>query len=287
MQTRTLGRTGLQVSEIGFGGAPAGIADYLEPWDPAGAVETESLVSAIHRAIDLGLNYFDTAPGYGDGAGEALFGRALAGRRDRAILATKTGARDAEGIRRSVEASLRRLQTEVIDVLQFHGGWYPPEDVERILGEGLAVYQALRDEGKVRFLGFTAEGPSGGVSKLIATGAFDVLQVRYNLLYQHTCDHVNDAGVMREAEARGMGIVTMRTLTSGIFQRLMRQVFPDAMAPAELDRLCLRYVLSNPLVDVAIVGMRRAAEVEMNAALSDDAEARLDLVALHHRQTER
>jgi aryl-alcohol dehydrogenase-like predicted oxidoreductase len=285
MQTRTLGRTGLQVSEIGFGGAPAGIADYLEPWDPAGAVETESLVSAIHRAIDLGLNYFDTAPGYGDGAGEALFGRALAGRRDRAILATKTGARDAEGIRRSVEASLRRLQTEVIDVLQFHGGWYPPEDVERILGEGLAVYQALRDEGKVRFLGFTAEGPSGGVSKLIATGAFDVLQVRYNLLYQHTCDHVNDAGVMREAEARGMGIVTMRTLTSGIFQKLMRQEFPDAMAPAELDRLCLRYVLSNPLVDVAIVGMRRAAEVEANAALSDDASARLDLVALHHRQT--
>jgi aryl-alcohol dehydrogenase-like predicted oxidoreductase len=284
MQIRILGRTGLRVSEIGFGGAPAGIANYLEPWDPAGAGETESLVAAIHRAIDLGLNYFDTAPGYGDGAGEALFGRALAGRRDRAILATKTGARDAQGIRRSLEASLRRLQTEVIDVLQFHGGWYPPEDVERILGEGLAAYQALRDEGKVRFLGFTAEGPSGGVSRLIATDAFDVLQVRYNLLYQHTCDHVNDAGVMREAEARGMGIVTMRTLTSGIFQKLMRQVFPDAMALAELDRLCLRYVLSNPLVDVAIVGMRRAAEVEMNAALSDDAEARLDLVALHHRQ---
>lgn len=285
MHTRLLGRTGLRVSEIGFGGAPAGIANYLEPWDPAGAGETESLVSAIHRAIDLGLNYFDTAPGYGDGAGEALFGRALAGRRDRAILATKTGARDAEGIRRSVEASLRRLQTEVIDVLQFHGGWYPPEDVERILGEGLAVYQALRDEGKIRFLGFTAEGPSGGVSQLIATDAFDVLQVRYNLLYQHTCDHVNHAGVMRDAETHGMGIVTMRTLTSGIFQKLMRQVFPDAMATAELDRLCLSYVLSNPLVDVAIVGMRRAAEVEASVELSDDAGARLDLVALHHRQT--
>jgi len=286
MQTRLLGRTGIRVSEIGFGGAPAGIANYLEPWDPAGAGETESLVSAIHRAIDLGLNYFDTAPGYGDGAGEALFGRALAGRRGRAILATKTGARDAQGIRRSVEASLRRLQTDVIDVLQFHGGWYPPEDVERILGEGLPAYQVLRDEGKIRFLGFTAEGPSGGVSQLIAIDAFDVLQVRYNLLYQHTCDHVNDAGAMREAEARGMGIVTMRTLTSGIFQKLMRQVFPDAMAPAELDRLCLGYVLSNPLVDVAIVGMRRAAEVEANVALSDDDGARLDLVALHHRQAQ-
>jgi aryl-alcohol dehydrogenase-like predicted oxidoreductase len=286
MQTRLLGRTGLRVSEIGFGGAPAGIANYLEPWDPAGAGETESLVAAIHRALDLGLNYFDTAPGYGDGAGEALFGRALAGRRDRASLATKTGARDAEGIRRSVEASLRRLQTDVIDVLQFHGGWYPPEDVERILGEGLPSYQALRDQGKIRFLGFTAEGPSGGVSQLIATDAFDVLQVRYNLLYQHTCDHVNDAGVMREAEARGMGIVTMRTLTSGIFQKLMRQVFPAALAPAELDRLCLGYVLSNPLVDVAIIGMRRAAEVEANVAISDDAGARLDLVALHHRQVQ-
>jgi aryl-alcohol dehydrogenase-like predicted oxidoreductase len=286
MQTRVLGRTGLRVSEIGFGGAPAGIANYLEPWDPGGAAETESLVAAIHRALDLGVNYFDTAPGYGEGAGETLFGRALAGRRDRAILATKTGARDAQGVRNSVEASLRRLQTDVIDVLQFHGGWYPPEDVERILGEGLPAYQALRDEGKIRFLGFTAEGPSGGVSQLIATDAFDVLQVRYNLLYQHTCDHLNDAGVMREAEAREMGIVTMRSLTSGIFQKLMRQVFPDALAPADLDRLCLSYVLSNRLVDVAIVGMRRAAEVEMNAALSDDTGARLDLVALHHRQSQ-
>jgi predicted aldo/keto reductase-like oxidoreductase len=168
-------------------------------------------------------------------------------------------------------------------VLQFHGGWYPPEDVARILDEGVAAYLSLRDAGKIRFLGFTAEGPSGGVSQLIATGAFDVLQVRYNLLYQHTCDYVNDAGVMRDADAREMGIVTMRSLSSGIFQKLMRQVFPEALATAELDRLCLNYVLSNPLVDVAIVGMRRTSEVEANAALSDDVYARLDLVALHTR----
>jgi uncharacterized protein len=284
VRTRVLGRTGLRVSEVGFGGAPAGIPDYLERWDPSGASETASLTAAIHRALDLGINYFDTAPGYGDGTGEALFGRALAGRHDGVVLATKTGARDAMGIRQSVEASLRRLQTDVIDVLQFHGGWYPPEDVARIMAEGLATYQALRDEGKIRYLGFTAEGPSGGVSQLIATGAFDVLQVRYNILYQHTCDHVNDAGVMREAEQRGMGIVTMRSLTSGIFQKLMCQAFPETMGPVDLDRFCLNYVLSNPLVDVAIAGMRRAAEVEANAALSEDAETRLDLAALHHRQ---
>jgi hypothetical protein len=284
MRQRELGRTGLMVSEVGYGGAPAGIPHYLETWDPHGEPETESLTCAIHRAVDLGINYFDTAPGYGDGRGEELFGRALAGRRDRVVLATKTSARDGEGVRRSVEASLRRLRTDVLDVIQFHGGWYPATEVQRILDESLPAFQALRDEGKVRWLGFTAEGPSGGASQLVATGAFDLLQVRYNLLYQHTCDYVNEAGLMREAEAQQMGIVTMRSLTSSIFQRLMQQTFPTELAGVDLDRFCLNYVLSNPFVDVALVGMRRAAEVEANVALSDDLPARVDLVELHRRR---
>jgi hypothetical protein len=183
-----------------------------------------------------------------------------------------------------VERSLRNLRTETIDVLQFHGGWYAPEDVAKILEQGgLETYEALRQEGKVRFLGFTAEGPSGGVSRLIETGRFDVMQVRYNLMYQHTCDHVNNAGIVREAKARDMGVVTMRTLTSGTFQKLMRLAFPQELAHADLDRFCLNYVLSNPLIDVALVGMRRVEEVEANNRLSDDLGARIDLAALHVR----
>jgi uncharacterized protein len=92
MQYRTLGRTGLQVSEIGFGGAPTGIAHYLECWDSAAALERSSVVRAIRRGLDLGLNYLDTAPGYGAGLGEEIFGEAIAGRRDEVVLATKTGA---------------------------------------------------------------------------------------------------------------------------------------------------------------------------------------------------
>lgn len=281
MRYRTLGRTGLRVSEIGFGGAPAGISYYLERWDSAGAGQRESVVRAIHRGLELGLNYLDTAPGYGAGLGEEIFGEAIAGRRDEVVLATKTGARDPAGIIESLEQSLRRLGTDHVDVLQFHGGWYPPEDVEKILRQGgLETYQQLRDQGKVRFLGFTAEGPSDGVSELIAAETFDVMQCRYNLLFQHPCDFINEAGIIREAKARNMGVVTMRTLTSGDFQRLMRLSFPAAMAGVDVNRFLLNFVLSNPLVDVALVGMRRPEEVEANNALSDDEAARLDLKAL-------
>ncbi len=166
MQYRTLGRTGLRVSEVGFGGAQVGIANYIEKWDPAGEREQQSVVDALHRALDLGLNYVDTAPGYGSGTSEEVLGRVIRERRGECVVATKTGARDPAGIVRSVEDSLRRLQTDVIDVLQFHGGWYGPEDVEKILQSGgLETYQKLREQGKIRFLGFTAEGPSGGVSR--------------------------------------------------------------------------------------------------------------------------
>ncbi len=284
MRYRTLGRTGLRVSEIGFGGAQVGIPHYIEEWDPLGEKEQRSVIEALHRALDLGLNYIDTAPGYGDGISEEVIGRVVGRRREECIVATKTSARDYKGIIRSVEGSLRRLQTEVIDVLQFHGGWYPPEDVEAILnGGGLEAYKRLQEEGKVRFIGFTAEGPSPGVSQLIATGAFDVLQVRYNFLNQQTCDFITEQGIIFDAKARGMGIVTMRSLTSGIFQKLMRQAFPQ-LAEADLEGFLLNYNLSNPYLDVVLVGMRRVEEVEKNNYISEDLSLRLDLKALHLRK---
>ena len=87
---------------------------------------------------------------------------------------------------------------------------------------------------------------------------------------------------MREAEEQNMGIVIMRPLTSGIFQRLMPRAFPQ-LADADLTPFLLNYVLSNPFVDVAIIGMRRASEVEQNNAISDNTALRLDLEKVHHR----
>jgi aryl-alcohol dehydrogenase-like predicted oxidoreductase len=285
MQYRTLGRTGLRVSEIGVGGAQFGLTNYMGKWD-ANSDEAQRLTTAtVHRALELGYTYFDTAPGYGDGRGEEMLGIALQGHRDEIVLATKVsgGQWTPEGIRTSVEASLRRLRTDVIDVIQFHGGWYHQPEVDAILkGGGLETFQQLKQEGKVRFIGFTAEGPSAGVEELIASGAFDVMQVRYNLMYQHPSDWHNGEGIIRQADAQGMGIVLMRPMTSGVFQRLMAQAFPQ-IDVLDVGRLLLNYVLSDPFVDVALVGMREPRFVDLNNAISDAVDSRLDLAQLHNR----
>jgi aryl-alcohol dehydrogenase-like predicted oxidoreductase len=289
MRYRTLGRTGLQISEIGFGGAPAGLRNYLGIWDPDQEQAERSITGALAEAVRLGINYFDTAPAYGEGASERLFGKGLRPFRDRVFIATKLAAAGEDAVRRSVEASLERLQTGTIDVLQLHGGWYREEEVDRILGPGgaLAGMQAAQAEGLVRFIGFTTEGANGPASRLVASGAFDILQICYNLIYQHPFDPSRKAGLLYEAEGRGMGIVTMRPLTSGIFQRWLGQVFPHEMEnPAKQDRVnaaLLAFVLSNPLVDAALVGMRTAQEARRNVEIVEDAALRIDLDWLHER----
>jgi uncharacterized protein len=289
MNYRQLGRTGLQISEIGFGGAPAGLRNYLGIWEPEGDMAEQSISEAVAEAVAGGINYFDTALAYGDGAGERLFGKALRPFRERAFLATKLGVGSADQVRRSVEASLERLQTDRIDVIQLHGSWYREEEVDMILGPGGALQglQALQAAGLVRFIGFTTEGVNGPASRLIASGAFDVLQICYNLIFQHPYDPSRKAGPLYEAEAQAMGIVTMRPLTSGIFQRWLGRVFPEEMAdPAKQDRVneaLLSFMLSNPLVDAALVGMRTAEEARHNAAMSEDTIYRFDLDWLHER----
>ena len=107
----------------------------------------------MHRALELGYTYFDTAPGYGEGRGEEMLGVALQGHRDEVVLATKVsgGQWTPKGIRASVEQSLRRLRTDAIDVIQLHDGWYHPDQVDQILrGGGLETFQQLKQEGKVR-----------------------------------------------------------------------------------------------------------------------------------------
>jgi aryl-alcohol dehydrogenase-like predicted oxidoreductase len=141
----------------------------------------------------------------------------------------------------------------------------------------------LRRQGKTRFLGFTAETASPGAYALLRSGAFDVLQIAYSVLYQDACNLMVKAGPIIEAEERGMGVVTMRSLSSGVFQKLMGQLAPGIEGQVDLSALALGYVLSNPRIDSAIVGMRSAQEVEHNVALVERGAFRLDLEALHER----
>src|SRR5215213_10089507 len=187
MEPRRFGRTGLQVTPVGLGGYPFGGVNRAAGWDPFTPDGRRQAIATIHRAIELGVTYVDTAPGYGAGNSESLFGEALAqdGRRGRVALATKCPWNTtAAAVTRSVEASLRRLQTDTIDVIQLHGGMFGPADVHHILEEGpLEALRRLREQGKVRFLGFTCEEP-WTARPLIASGQFDMVQLRYNLIYQ-------------------------------------------------------------------------------------------------------
>jgi aryl-alcohol dehydrogenase-like predicted oxidoreductase len=281
MRYRVLGRTGLQILEIGCGGAPLGIPHYNEVWDPYAVEITRSVIAALRRAVELGYNYFDTAPSYGEGRSEELIGQALAGRREQVYLATKTEWKDQtrESSLRRVEGSLRRLQTDYLDVLQFHGGDYTSDDVRFILHSGpMDVYQQLKQAGTIRFIGITAEEPLA-LRPFLETGLFDVVQIRYNIIYQSAWHNI-----LPEANARNVGVVLMRPLSSGIFQKVMRAARPDIDQYLDLNALALNYVLSDPNVSTAIVGMRRVSEVEQNNAISDAVERRLDLDWLHERQ---
>jgi uncharacterized protein len=283
MESTQLGCTGRQVSRLGFGGAPAGLTNYLDRYSPQDAAQRRQVIAAIEKALELGITYFDTAAAYGQGASESIFGEALRGHTGHIFLATKVTLGQEVDVRASVEASLQRLGVDCVDLIQLHGTTYTLEQAQRILEGGglLETLEQLRGEGMVRFIGFTSEDQNPPVYRFIDSGRFDVMQICYNLLYQHPAEPTRPFGAIVEAEGQGMGIVTMRTLTSGIFQRWMRLVNPDE--DFDYNPALLQYVLSNRLVDVALVGMRTPAEVEANVAIWRNLAGRIDIDALHER----
>ena len=283
MEYTTLGSTNITVSRLGFGGAPAGLTNYLDDYSPTDASQRSLVISAIHKAVELGITYFDTAPGYGDGQGESIFGEALADVDAPVFVATKVSPDRASDVRSSVEASLQRLRREQIDLLQIHGGSYSEEFADSVLADGGALDQMteLRDQGLIRLIGFTSEDQNPAVYRFIDSGRFDVMQCSYNLVFQHPAEFTRPFGSLYEAKDRDMGTVTMRTLTSGIFQRWVRIVNPENTF--DYNPALLQFVLSNPLVDVALVGMRTPVEVEANVLICDDRSSRVDLSDLHRK----
>jgi aryl-alcohol dehydrogenase-like predicted oxidoreductase len=137
METRELGRTGLRVSRIGLGGFPFGGLNRAPGWDPFTPEGRHTAIGMIRRALERGITYIDTAPSYGDGNSERIIGEALQGRRETVTLASKCPwAVDGVAVTRSIEASLGRLRTDHLDVIQFHGGMFTAEDITHILHSG-------------------------------------------------------------------------------------------------------------------------------------------------------
>ena len=241
MKYRTLGRTGLRVSEVGFGGAGIG-----HVWGPTTDGEC---IRAVQRALDLGVNLFDTSPMYGGGRSEMNLGKGLAGRRQAATIATKvrlqsevdraSGNYMAAAVRSSVEQSLTRLQTDYIDILQIHHqigaerGKYvaavgpPPRyalllNQEDCLALGEAMKQMVRD-GKVRYIGITAwDGDRHAAGKILSSGLFDTAQILYNLLNRTAVtlppvgfDDMDQGQTLPAAQAHDVGVIGIRSHAAG------------------------------------------------------------------------
>jgi len=221
MEMRPLGASGLHVSVLGFGcGAVGGLMVRGEARDQE---------RAVAYAIELGVTYFDTAPGYGDGASESNLGRALGLARPEVVVGTKfhAAAGAAAGIAASLEASLRRLGRERVDLLQLHNpvsasgaaGTIRPDVV---ISEVLPALQALREQGKFRVAGFTAVGETAALHRVLAASGWGAAQIPFNLLNPSASRVVpasmpaqDYAGTLEAAHAAGIGAIAIRTLAGG------------------------------------------------------------------------
>lgn len=275
MEKRTLGRTGYEVTAMGFGGMELHF------------LNEESAVRLLNRALDLGINYIDTSPEYA--MSEYYIGKAIVGRRDEFILATKCGDNmtgqgalyrfDKETILSNVEESLRLMKTDYIDVLQLHGvipEYFPDGSFEEVLD----TLREIKKSGKVRCMGLTVcnkqEGmygyPAGyGYNSVLRFAPYeeiDVIQMVYGGLTRLSED------VIQEAYIRyGTGIVAR-----GIVKKY-DPTYTERIAVAKLSELCeegetvndflIRYAITHPGLSSVVVGTKDISHLEHNVRLAE------------------
>jgi aryl-alcohol dehydrogenase-like predicted oxidoreductase len=295
MKYRALGRTGLSVSEIGFGawgigGRTVGHTSYGETDDAASR-------AALARALDCGITFFDTSSAYGDGHSEALIGQAFHGaKRDKVVIATKAGYESwnlapdfsPAAIQASAEKSLARLHTDYVDLFQLHN---PPAEALRD-GALRDVLDRLKAAGKIRAWGISARSPVEAIEALVEFGA-PVVQANFNMMDVR----VIDSGLLREVERRGAGFIGRTPLCFGFLSGTIGRAttFPPGdhrlgWSRAQLDNWidgardllsavgaepgkagaesALRFCLAFAGVSTIIPGILTASEAEANAAAS-------------------
>ena len=276
MEYRKLGKTDLNLSLIGFGGAAlGGVYGNIEPGEG---------VRAVHLAVDNGINFFDTSPYYGITLAETRLGEALAGRRERVVLATKCGRYgfdqfdfSAKRVTASIDESLQRLQTDYIDLFQVHDVEFG--DVQQILHETLPALRQLQKQGKARYIGITGFPP-----KLLRRMA-EAIPVDSILTYCHY-NLINTAmdGVLAGfTKEHGIGLIN----ASGLCMGLLTESGPPDWHPApqevreagkkaaefcrargaDISKLALRFCLDHPIASSTLIGMSTTREVETSLEL--------------------
>ena len=256
--TRTLGKTGVEVSLLGFGSG----SRFLMYKDDDKALE------ALSRALDLGITYIDTAHSYGDGKSEERIGRLMPERRKQITLATKLSARTADDARRQIELSLKRLQTDRLDVLHIHA-LSGPEDlaaIEKPDGILKALYEA-RDQKTARAIGITCHAAPATLKTALERHDFDCTQMALNAAMARMAEGSGGMKATRMATGgfeelalpvavrKGMGIIAMKVFAQD-----------QIVGAASIEKL-LTYTLSLP-VSLASVGMPKPEFIDRNIELA-------------------
>jgi aryl-alcohol dehydrogenase-like predicted oxidoreductase len=305
MQLRNFGRTGMQLSVLGFGcGAVGG---FMVRGDPA---EQERTVA---RAIDVGVNYFDTAVQYGDGESERNLGRILQKQKPANVaVGTKVRippaefGRIADTITASLDGSLARLRLERVEIFHLHNpvteqGGATSLSVRQVLDEVVPAFERLRQQGKIRFLGLTGVGDTAALNQVIDAGAFDSAQVVYNMLNPSAAVELpknypaQDYGrLFDHTRAAGVGVVGIRVLAGGALSGSAERHPIAGPAPepigsamsytADIDRArrlmplvregfasslteaATRFALSHPAMGTILVGMATPQQFEDSLA---------------------
>ena len=234
MEYKILGKTGLKVSKLGFGGIP------IQRIDAAG---TRVL---MEKLVEAGINYIDTARGYT--VSESYLGEALEGIRDKFILATKSMARNKEGMAADIDISLKNLRTDYIDLYQCHN---PTMDqLNQIIAEGGALEALIeaKNAGKIGHIGLTAHSLAV-FEKALELDWVETIMFPYNIVETHGVE------LIEKCTEKNIGFIDMKPLAGGALE--------DAT-------LAIRYVLDNPHVSLTIPGMAEPAELEQNIAAASN-----------------
>jgi aryl-alcohol dehydrogenase-like predicted oxidoreductase len=229
LEYRTLGKTGLKITAVSMG--------VMNCSDP----------SVLHRAFDLGINFYDTAPSYMRGTNEEMVGKVFQGKREKVFIQTKLTAYKDKRMWASVERSLQRLQTDYIDILVWHGLRSPGEVSDPELFDFMSK---MKKEGKVRFTGFSAHSNMASLLReATKSNLHDVALVSYN--FTHSKD-LKEA--IATAAKSGMGIIAMKTQAGGYKKEKIGGLNPHQAA--------LKYVLMDQNVSAAVPGVTTIEEIE-------------------------
>jgi len=252
MQYRVVPRSGVKLSCIGFGGMRIP------------KVSDEEAVATVRRAIELGINYLETAPGYGDS--ETKIGKAIKGLRDKVYVSTKVGPHDAPdeaGVRRAIQKSMDRLQVDYID---FYHMWYVCNqgDWDAVMKRGgeLDGARKAQSTGLIGHIGITTHAPLPIVREMVTCGEFELLTISYNMAQREYEEIIDFAGEHK------VGVVIMNPLAGGLLARAPRGL-ATARRPRPHIMAALAFLLANPNVTTAICGAKSPEEMEEDAAAGD------------------